>query len=102
VVFFDTLLNLVALNMYGSSRRAIVSMILTPTSIRIHPYALHPYPLYSIPGMLQQSGLDQSLIQSSSHLGPWATAAPVALAAARRWAWQMMADMSFIRCAETS
>ena len=55
-VGFDTLLNLVALNMYGSSRRAIVSMILTPTSIRIHPKAMHPYPLYSIPGMLQQSG----------------------------------------------
>ena len=54
--FFDTLLNLVALNMYDSSHHAIVSMILTSISI-LPIYALHPYPLYSIPGMLQQSGL---------------------------------------------
>ena len=69
-VGFDTLLNLVALNMYGSSRRAIVSMILTPTSIRIHPKAMHPYPLYSIPGMLQQSGrriLHTKCISRSGH-----------------------------------
>ena len=69
-VGFDTLLNLVALNMYGSSRRAIVSMILTPTSIRIHPKAMHPYPLYihSIAFLACCSNLaEESFIQSASH-----------------------------------
>ena len=100
-VGFDTLLNLVALNMYGSSRRAIVSMILTPTSIRIHPKAMHPYPLYSIPGMLQQSGrriLHTKCISRSGHgqlqhLLHW----PRQGGGHGRW-WQMC----FIRCAETS
>ena len=45
--------------MYDSSHHAIVSLILTFTSIHIHPYAMPPYPLYSIPGILQQSGLEQ-------------------------------------------
>ena len=92
--------------LYDSSRRAIVSMILTSTSIRIHPKAMHPYPLYIhfIAFLASCSNLASSNPSEKVHLtlGPWATAAPVSLAATRRWAWQMMANVSFIGCAENA
>ena len=56
VGFFDTLLNLVALNMYDSSHHASCRWSWHPLPYS-PKYALHPYALYSIPGMLQQSGL---------------------------------------------
>ena len=81
-------------------------MILTSTSIRIHPKAMHPYPLYIhfIAFLASCSNLASSNPSEKVPLtlGPWATAAPVSLAATRRWAWQMMANVSFIGCAENA
>ena len=88
-LFFDAWVFLIpcsiwfALNMYCMIHlgRAIVSMILTSTSIRIHPKAMHPYPLYihSIAFLACCSNLASKNPSYKVHLtlGPWATAAPV-------------------------
>ena len=95
--FFDTLLDLVALKCFDSSHHAIVSLILKSTSIHIHPYAMPPYRLYSIPGILQQSGLEQ--LRAILALSATITGA-MGNCCFGRDKEVGMADVSFIRCAE--
>ena len=87
--------------MYDSSHHAIVRVV--DPHIHIHPYspicyASMPYPLYSIPGILQQSGLEQ--LRAILALSATITGAMGNNCCFGRDKEVGMADVPFIHCAE--